>query len=191
MLRFVGQAAERGLQAGIFVVFVVGLRQRNPGAVVNAACALLVTHLSPCIERRYDIEFKEWQRLYVNTGMLAHAVGMLGPYDDVWWWDNVTHTSSATLLGGVVFAAARRRGRDPYPRVIAVVVCLGVLWEAFEYAIHAIAKYIGVEPILVSYGRADVAFDLGFDLVGALLVLVFGDHLLGNLTTTNEKIQRV
>ncbi|EMA38563.1 hypothetical protein [Halococcus hamelinensis] len=190
MLRSVKRAAERGLQAGILTVFVVGLRRRSPGAVVNAVCALFVTALPRRLERRYDLEFEGWQRLYVDAGMLTHAVGMLGPYDDVWWWDNVTHTCSATLLGGVVFAVARRRDRNPRPRVVAVVVCLGVLWEAFEYAIHAVAKRFGVEPILVSYGSADVAADLAFDLLGALLVLAFGDRLLDNLVPTDEHGER-
>jgi len=77
------------------------------------------------VERRYDVTFKPWQRTYLEYGDAHHAVGMLGPYDDIWWWDHVTHTHSATILGGVTFAAARRRGRDPRLWVVAIVACAG------------------------------------------------------------------
>lgn len=172
--------AERGLRYAILAVAVVGVRRRNLGAVVNAFAAVLLSFLPGALERRYDVEFRPWQRLYANAALLTHSVGMLGPYEDTWWWDHVTHTHSATLLGGVVHAVARRRGRDPRPRVVAAVALVGVLWELLEYAIHAVADRLGLEPILVPYGRNDTLFDLAFDLVGALIVLAFGDRLLRN-----------
>lgn len=178
-------AAERGLRYALVTVFIVGVRQRNPGAVVNAVLAAIGTYASDVVERRYDIKLQAWHHLYIDTAMVTHAVGMLGPYDEVRWWDHLTHTHSATILGGAVFAISRRRGRDPRPRVIAVVACVGVLWEIAEYAIHASADRLGVEPILVTYGRTDTALDLLFDLVGALLVLALGDRVLGDLATAD------
>jgi hypothetical protein len=178
-LTAVARAVERGIRYAIAVVFVVGLRRRNPGAVVNAVVALAATYLPGTIERRHGIEFRPWQRVYAQVAMLTHAVGMLGPYDDVWWWDHLTHTHTATLLGGVVHAAARRRGEDPAPRVLAVVVICGLLWELAEYCIHAAATRLDREPLLVSYGRTDTLYDLVFDLVGALFVLVLGDRAIG------------
>ncbi|KZN23444.1 hypothetical protein A4G99_14565 [Haladaptatus sp. R4] len=173
--------AERGIRYAILAVFVVGLRRRNPGAAVNALVAFVATYLPDAIDHKYDVGFGPWQRVYSDAAMLTHTVGMLGPYDDVWWWDHLTHTHSATLLGGLAFVTARRQGRDPRPRVLAVVVGLGVLWELMEYLIHAVADRFDREPILVSYGRSDILFDLLFDLFGALLVLVFGDRFLRNL----------
>lgn len=173
---------ERGIRYGLASVFIAGIRRRNPGAVVNAIVALIGTFLPDIIEWTTAVELRPWQRVYVNTAMITHSIGMLGPYDEVWWWDHMTHTHSATILGSVVFALSRRRGRDPRPRVIAVVACLGVLWELLEYTIHLVARRVGLEPILITYGAKDTALDLGFDLVGALLVLAFGDRVLGNLT---------
>ena len=177
----VARAAERGIRAGIVAVFVVGLRRRDPAAVFNAVLAFVATFLPGAFERRYDVEFRPWQRVYAESAMLTHAVGMLGPYDDVWWWDHLTHTHSATLLGGLVYASARRRGRAPRPRVLAAIVLFGVAWEAVEYAIHAVAKRLGIEPLLVHYGQTDTALDLVFDLVGALAVLALGERLLRNV----------
>jgi len=176
----VAREAERGIRYGIVAVFVVGLRRRNLGAVVNAVAALVLSYLPGVAERLFDVELQAWQRLYTVTALLNHAVGMLGPYEEVWWWDHLTHAHSASVLGGVVHALARRRGRDPRPRVLAVVVGLGVLWELVEYVIHAAFRRVGLEPILVPYGRRDTLFDLLFDLVGALLVLALGDRLLDN-----------
>ena len=174
------RAVERGIRCGLLGVVLLGVRRRNPGAVVNALVALVATYLPGVVEWRYDVTFRPWQRAYAEAAMLTHAVGMLGPYDDTWWWDHLTHTHSATLLAGVVYAVSRRRGRDPRPRVVAVVVAAGVLWELVEYVIHAVARRVGLEPILVHYGRTDTLLDLVFDLLGALFVLAFGDSLLGN-----------
>lgn len=182
----VSREAERGIRYAILAVFVVGVRQRDLGAVFNAIVALAATYLPGAVEYRYDVTFRPWQRTYLSTAMLTHAVGMLGPYDDIWWWDHMTHTHSATILGGATFAASHRRGRDPRPRVVGVVACAGVLWELAEYGIHVTATRVGLEPVLVSYGKTDTLFDLVFDLVGALLVLVLGDSLLENVTPVDE-----
>lgn len=174
------RAFERGVRYALLGVFVVGLRRRSPGAVVNAALSLAATYLPRIVERRYEVAFRPWQRAYAEAAMLTHAVGMLGPYENTRWWDHLTHTHSATLLAGLVHAAARRRGRDPRPRVVAVVVSVGLLWELMEHAIHAVAGRLGLEPLLIPYGRTDTVLDLVFDLLGALLVLAFGDVLLRN-----------
>lgn len=176
----VSREAERGIRYAMFAVFVVGVRQRNLGAVVNAVAAVAVSYLPGALERHYDVEFRPWQRVYTASALLTHTVGMLGPYEDTWWWDHLTHALSATLLGGLVHASARRRGRDPRPRVLAVVLALGLAWEVMEYLIHAVADRLGIEPILIPYGQRDTILDLVFDFVGAVLVLAFGDRLLEN-----------
>lgn len=168
----------------LLTVFLVGLRRRDPGAIVNAVVAAIGTYLPTFITRVYNVKLQPWQRAYVNTAMVTHAVGMLGPYDDVWWWDHVTHAHSSSILAGIVYVASRRKDRDPGPRVIAAVISLGLAWELLEYAIHATAKRLDLEPILVTYGRKDTFFDIVFDLVGALLVVVFGDRVLGELAAT-------
>jgi hypothetical protein len=185
-LTAVARAVERLIRVGIVAVFVEGVRRRNPGAVVNAAVAFAATFLPDAVERLYDVEFRPWQRVYAQSAMLTHSVGMLGPYDDVWWWDHLTHTHSASLFAALVHAVARRRDRDPRPRVLASIVGAGLAWELLEYAIHVVSRRIGLEPVLVSYGRADTLLDFVFNLVGALLALAFGDRLLANFHGREE-----
>lgn len=178
----VARTVERAIRYAILAVFGLGFRQRNPGAVVNAVVAFAVSYVPDFVEHLFGVEFRPWQRVYTVTAMLAHAVGMLGPYDNTRWWDHVTHTLSATLFGGFVHAAANRRGRDPRPRVLAATIVVGVLWEFMEYATHAVSRRLGIEPLLVPYSTSDTLLDLCFDLLGALLVLAFGDRLLRNFT---------
>jgi hypothetical protein len=61
------------------------------------------------------------------------------------------------------------------------VLGLGVLWEVVEYLAHGLSRRIGIEPVLVSYGRLDTVLDLLFDLLGALVVVALGDRLLDNV----------
>jgi hypothetical protein len=178
------RAAECGVRAGLVAVMVAGVRRRDPGAVANAVVGFAVTYAPDAVERAFEFEFRPWQRAYVDAAMLTHAVGMLGPYDAVWWWDHLTHTHSSTLLGSVAFAAARRRGEDPRPRVVAAVAVAGCCWELLEYAIHATARRLGFEPVLVTYGKRDTALDLAFNLVGAVVVLLLGDRALENVART-------
>jgi hypothetical protein len=116
---------------------------------MNAVVAFVGTYLPDIVERRYNIEFRSWQRIYTKTAMLTHAIGMLGPYEDIWWWDHLTHTHSATILGSFVYVTSHRRGRDPRLRVVAGVVFIGVLWEVMEYMIHVIAERLDLEPLLI------------------------------------------
>ena len=177
----VASVGVRAVRLGIGLVFVVGARRRNPGAVVNAVIAYVGTYLPSVVERCWNVEFRPWQRLYAAVAMVTHAAGMLGPYDDVWWWDHLTHVHSASLLGGLARVAAHRRGYDPDATVLRTVVAGGLLWEALEYVIHLYARRRGFEPLLVTYGKVDTALDLCFNLVGAILVVVFGDRFLENL----------
>ena len=180
--RTLTRTAERSIKGATLAVFIEGLRHRNSTAIVNAVLMLTATYLPGIAERLYDVRFRPWQRVYTELAMLAHAVGFLGPYNDTWWWDHLTHVLSATLLGGFIHVAAHRRDRNPKRDVLASIVGGGVLWESMEYTIHRVADRLGVDPVLVYYGPRDTLKDLLFNLLGALLVLVFGDRLLRNFT---------
>lgn len=174
------QTAQRGVRTTILGACALGLRRGNSGAVVNGVVALATSFLPDVIERRFGVEFRGWQRVYAESAMLAHTAGMLGLYEGTWWWDHLTHTLSATLLGGTVHAAARRSDRDPQPWTLGVIVGGGVLWEILEYAVHGITDRLGLDPVLIPYSARDTAVDLLFNLLGALLVIAFGDRFLRN-----------
>lgn len=176
------RTAQRGIRGAIIAVIMAGVCRRNSGAAVNGVVALAAAYLPRLVEREYDVEFRPWQRVYTETAMLTHVAGMFGLYEDTWWWDHLTHTLSATLLGGFVHAAAHRRGRDPHPRVLAAIIGGGVLWEPVEYAVHAVTDRLGLQPVLIPYSTRDTLLDL----VGTLLVLVFGNRFLRNFTRNTD-----
>ena len=181
----------RGMQVALVVVVVVGLLARNLSVVLNGLVALAVTFLPAVLERDYRISLPAWLTLWLTTAVLLHAVGLLGPYHDVWWWDHVTHTLSAALVAGAGYATVHAldvHSESLYfpPRFLAVFIllftlALGVGWEVLEFAARAVADAYGYGPLLVQYGLEDTIVDLLFDLLGALVVAVFGSAALGDL----------
>lgn len=60
------------------------------------------------------------------------------------------------------------------------MICLLLIyWESD--IISVLEFHFQLEAILVTYGPKDTFLDIVFDLVGAVLVLAFGDRILGEL----------
>lgn len=176
------------LQVGIVVALLAGIRRRDPSVIVNGCLSLTFVSMPKYIERRYGARFHPWQRIWVSVSALVHTLGMLGPYDRIWWWDHLAHT----LSGVVVAATADIVHRAESARSVTMVHSrsafiagttfgFGFLWEIFEYIVHSLGDRIGFEPLLVHYGRLDAVGDLIFDLIGAGLVIRFGRERLSNI----------
>jgi len=184
----VPRAANRLAQAAIGAALLAGARRRDPTVVVNAVVSAAFTALPRALEAGYSVRFQPWHRLWVSAAALVHTLGMLGPYDRIWWWDHLAHTLSGVVVAGAtdVVLRAATVGGDPVsgrPRaravmVVGVTLAFGVFWELLEYVVHAVADRLGFEPLLVHYGRLDAVGDLLFDLVGAGLVVRFGRRAL-------------
>lgn len=184
-------ALARWMQVALAGVVLVGLHARNPSVVLNGVVALGVTFLPAVLERDYRIPLPAWLTLWLTTAVLLHAVGLLGPYRDVWWWDHVTHTLSAALVAGAGYATVHALdvhsealylpSRFLAGFVLLFTLALGVGWEVLEFAARAVAEAYGYGPVLVQYGLEDTIVDLLFDLLGALVVAVFGSASLGDL----------
>lgn len=179
------------MQAAIAVVLLVGLWTRNVSVVVNATLSLAVTFLPAALARDRGVRLGVGVTLWLTAAVLLHTVGMLGLYDDVPWWDHVTHTLSATVVAGVGYAAVK--AVDDYTDaihfppeflflfVLLFTLALGVLWEVLEFAARLFSDAVGVETVLVQYGLDDTVVDLVFDAVGATLVALFGARGLARL----------
>ncbi|WP_336037174.1 hypothetical protein [Halobacterium yunchengense] len=175
-------------QAGLLAVFVVGLAAGRISVVVNAALSFLVTLLPAVLRRDLRIQLSPWQTAFVSLAVFLHAVGMLGPYSNVWWWDHVTHTLSAMVVAGVGYtvvcaadehspSVAFSRRRVPV-YVFAFTMLMGVVWEGLELGARVVAAALDVPVIWVVYGPTDTAFDMLFNAVGALIVALFGTPYL-------------
>lgn len=168
-------------QAGLVLAVLEALRRRNVPAVVNGLVALGAALLPAAIRSVADLSIGPELPLWIAGAGLIHAVGMLGVYDTVWWWDHLAHTVSAALVTALAYAAvlvAAPRGLFvPLGSAGVVLVTLGlvlvfsVLWELVEELAHHLAERYDVGPLLVIYGPFDWLFDLAFNLVGASLVI--------------------
>lgn len=181
-------ALTRFLQVGMVGLLLVGVHTRNPGAVVNAVLALGVTVLPAVLARDWDVHLGSRLTAYVTLAVFLHALGMVGPYETVPWWDSVTHTLSATVVAAVGYATARAFDEHSdavtFPPeflfwfVVLVTLALGVLWEVLEFAARQASLALGVDAVLVQYGLEDTLTDLLFDAVGAVVVGLFGRRQL-------------
>jgi hypothetical protein len=165
------------LQIGILVTLLEAGRRRNVAAAINAFVALSVALLPRALDHATAVAVGPTLPLWIAAAGLLHAVGMLGPYDDIWWWDHVTHFVSAALVAALVHAAVVAGSADtaPFGAVAAATVLFtlaaGVLWELGELIARELGERFDIDPVLVHYGWDDTALDLGFDLVGAAAVV--------------------
>ncbi|WP_435319845.1 hypothetical protein [Haloarchaeobius sp. TZWSO28] len=174
----------RTTQACLVGVFVLGMTLRNVSVVLNALFALGVTFLPAVLERDFRIELDPRFTVYLGVAVLLHAVGMFQFYDEVWWWDHLTHTLSASIVAVVAYATVwaidAHSDRLYFPEtfvtvfVLAFTLAMGVFWEVLEFAARETAVALDLDPVLILYGVDDTMLDLVFDLAGALVVTVFG-----------------
>lgn len=184
--------AATSMQVALLGTLVEGARRWNVPAVVNAAVVLVAAALPTAAEFALAttdsgaILFQPELTLWIATAGFLHSLGMLGLYETVWWWDHLTHTVSAMLVAALLYAAilygTATTGFALSRSVVAAATVgltfsLGVLWELIELVAREVADRYHVEPVLVHYGWRDTAYDLVFDLVGAVLVVALDARL--------------
>jgi len=183
--------AASAMRMSIAVVLGVGVATLNLGVVINALFALGVTYLPALLRRDWNLRLSPRLTLLVTLSVLLHTLGMVGLYEQIQWYDHLTHTFSAMLVASVGYAATRaidlHSDAVSFPaRFLSVflllfTIALGVFWEVIEFAARLAADALGIQSVLVQYGLGDTILDLVFDSVGALLVALFGTERLSNL----------
>lgn len=187
------------LIAAFFAIGIVGIlleavRRRNVPAAVNAVFSLLVTVIPLLVEVIVRVSagpvigFGPLLYLWIAAVGFIHSLGMLGPYDTIWWWDHVTHTAAAALVAVLTYTGllvAIDHATVPalsFATIGALTVLFtfgaGVLWELIESVAREVGRSYDIEPILVNYGRRDTALDLVFDVVGAILIVLLDVRFL-------------
>ncbi|MFA1610011.1 hypothetical protein [Halobellus rubicundus] len=186
--------AASAMRMTIAVVLGVGVATLNLGVVVNAVFALGVTYLPALLRRDWNLRLSPGLTLVVTLAVLLHTLGMIGLYENIVWYDHLTHTFSAALVAAVGYAATRAIDLHSEavsfpPRFLSVflllfTLALGVFWEVVEFVGRLAADAAGAEAVLIQYGLEDTILDLVFDSVGALLVALFGTERLSDLVET-------
>ena len=170
-----------GLVGATALVLAEAIRRRDGAAVVNATASLGVACVAVTGAVGFDFAGASFVvpelAVWAAVAGLLHSLGMLGPYESVWWWDHVTHTVSAALLAALVYAGVLVTvGESWSPVVVAAATvgytfAAGVCWELVELLARAAGDRYDIDPVLVHYGWMDTALDLVFDVVGAVGVL--------------------
>ena len=195
----------RAMQAGLAILLVVGLYQRNVGVIVNAAIALAITFLPATFERDYEIPMDTGLALWITAAVFLHAMGSFAFYRVIPGWDHLTHALSSSVVAAVGYSAVRavdEHTDDIYlpPRftfvfILLFVLAFGVVWEVLEFAADGLARETGTVSVLAQHGIEDTMMDLIFDAVGAVIVATWGTaHLtdvVGALTAKLDERRRV
>ncbi|MFB6104503.1 MAG: hypothetical protein ABEJ57_05380 [Halobacteriaceae archaeon] len=186
--------ATRGMQVALVGFLVVGLVRKDPGIVVNTGVALAVTELPAVLNRDLRISMDPALVLWLTTAVFLHAVGTLGPYQTVWWWDHLTHAVSSSIVAGAGYATTRAvevhnenivlPPRFLFAFLVVLVLAFGVGWEVLEFGLAAVATGLGSDAVLTQYGLDDSMLDLVFDAAGGLVVAAWGTAYLSGMVTT-------
>ncbi|ELZ13370.1 hypothetical protein C477_22980 [Haloterrigena salina JCM 13891] len=176
--------AVRLLQAALVALSGYAVFTANPSLFANSGVPLALTLTPALVRREFDHEMGGGLALWIATAAFLHAVGAIGLYTWFGWFDQLTHTVSATLVAGVGYAVVDALDRSgtavEFPAefrfvfIAVFVLAFGVIWEILEFATGGLAALIGGEPVLAQYGTTDIAFDLLFNAVGAVLVALWG-----------------
>ena len=181
----------RILQFGLAGILALGVLEGNTGIVVNAAIGLAATFLPAFLHRDYDVPLDVRLTLWIAIAVFAHAVGTVqfpgspaNIYQEIPWWDHLTHTLSASVVGVVGYATVRAIDANTEtlvlpPRflfvfLLVMTLAFGVFWELLEFSVSAISSLIGATSVLTQYGLADTMGDLLFDTVGGVLIAIGG-----------------
>lgn len=190
----------RVMQVSLLISASIGFYSGNTGIIVNSLVGFAVTFLPNLLERDHDIVMDPALVLWVTSAVFFHGVGTLGPYRQVWWWDHFTHALSSSVVaaaGYAVFRAFDEHREDIYfpPRIfflfiLVFVIAFGVIWELLEFGISGLAELAGTRTVLTQYGLEDTMKDLVFDILGGLLVALFGEAYLLDVTSqVREKFE--
>jgi hypothetical protein len=175
------------LQSAILALCIVAVRRRNVAAAINAVGAfvlallpIVVEIILPVILTR-NVVFGPVLSVWLAAAGFLHSLGMLGLYESTWWWDHLTHTVSAALVAallyaGVIVTLPDTAGIGDSSGIVMTVTvvftfAIGVFWELIELVAREVGERFDIEPVLIHYGWRDTVVDLGFDIVGASLVI--------------------
>ena len=159
------------LQGAILLTLVVGVRRRNVAAAVNALVAFAVAVLPLVLGVTAGLAVAPTLSLWLAAAGLLHAVGMLGPYDSVTWWDAVTHFVSASFVAALIYAGVLVAVAEAAAATLLLTLSVGLWWELLELVARELGEQFDVEPVLVHYGWRDTLVDLLVDVLGAVVVV--------------------
>ncbi len=179
-------------------IIIFGSYHRNPTVIANGFFSFLLTFLPAILKRDYKIPLGPGSAIGLTLAVLLHAIGTLGPYDSIIWWDDVMHgfTTAIVVLIGYIAVRSVDIHRDDIhlpPRFMFVFVLIftmaaGVLWELFEFSVAEAVKIMNIDAPLIQYGLDDSILDLVYDMVGGILIAIYGHIYYNEIGLAREHV---
>lgn len=175
----------RILQAGLLGIALYGVGIGRVDVAVNAAGSLGVTLLPALLQRETRVRMNVGLVLWLTAAATFHALGILGPYRNFWWYDHVSHALTASIIAGVAYATVDALDRshedlylpDPYRSVVLFlfVLATAVTWEVLEFGVTRLSVTLGADSsMLVIFGPVDIITDIAYSAAGGLAVVLWG-----------------
>lgn len=194
----------RGMELLLVGLLFIGIERGSTGIIVNTGVSLAVVQLPAILKRDYDVAMQPQLALWITAAAFLHAVGVVGIpgtglsfYTTIGWWDHLTHSLSASVVAAAGYATVR--AVDIHSDDVSIpssfvgvvllifVLAFGVLWELLEFGIAVAADEIGTATVLTQYGIEDTLKDVTFNLIGGVIVAVWGGVYLSDLSAEISK----
>ena len=179
--------ASRAMQAGMLGVALAGVLTANFTWLPASVLSLFVSVIPSILRKDLEIVLPFELNFWIVLALFLHVIGgFSGFYDNVPYWDHITHAMSASLiaaLGFVVVVSVDKYVETIHlPRpflalfIIMFTMAIGVLWELMEFLND---ELIGSR---LQYDLDDTMVDMMFDAFGGFIVGIAGYHYLTNTT---------
>lgn len=178
----------------MFAIGLAGIVTDNPTWISAAFISLFVSAVPSILARDLKLVLPYQFNFLIVLALFLHVVGgFYGFYDNIPWWDHVTHAMSASLVAalGLVFVVSIDRYYESIylPRafiaffIVMFTMAFGVLWELIEFATDELTGS------LLQYSLDDTMLDLMFDGFAGFFVAAATTHYIFRHTTQEKFAQ--
>ncbi len=172
----------RSFQMMIALLTIYAFYQQDMRWFYSGIISLILTASPFIFKKKTGLPFPPILSLWISIAFFFHILGgVMGYYDDIWWWDILTHAFSAsilTFLAFVVLWAFQSSSEliDIPLNFIPVILVLFILsisvpWEIYEFLAD---NFLGTE---MQYGLSDTVNDMILNVLGASVSGILGIFL--------------
>jgi hypothetical protein len=144
------------------------------------------------MRHRHNLHLDPSLTLWITIAVFLDALGTFWLYDNLARWDNLTHAVSSSTIAAAGYVIVR--AIDIYDSEINIppgtmfifiplfILSTGVMWEILEFITDELALMFGIRAFLVQHGINDTMGDMLFNLIGSIVVALWGTFYLNNLS---------
>jgi len=184
----------RLMQAGMFAIVVAGFVTGNYTWIPAAAISLFITEIPAILKRNLNMVLPVELNFFIVLALFLHVIGgFSGFYDNISWWDHLTHAMSASLvaaLGFVLVVSIDWYVDSIYlPKlfvaffVIMFTMAFGVLWELMEWLTDELTGSF------LQYSLEDSMLDMLFDGFAGFVVAGATMHYVGKRSASDRFVE--